>query len=403
MCIRDSLPPMASSFLTRFRSGPYLRNEQGVQKYAEMALGQLVRTVAKKSRFYREQSENLLVEKANLRQRQQEMADQPILEPGAYFKLRRRILLQQAVIAVTIVGAMAIVFLSLSAFLAAATPQLGAWRWILSAIFAAVLGGGGLVVTERLVESLMPVAPVDAEDTDRAVDVLDANPRGSAALWLFLLAALLLVMMGLAEVRASQLYQATGSYLLYVAFLVGALVLPILGGAMRWDSMRYVNLYKTTQMHREVDARLSQIDSVLRQTEEFESNFYKVRLLTTWDELNAFRTVKENYNARKGLSEPLTGHFASAFDLFQAEAARRYEADLRDLTAKSLRRLDSVEGAAPVVGGKLGQGAAAPSKLSPVPGVAAPEAPPLSAAAAGVSYDEPAADSPLYLTPKPVR
>ena len=60
---------MASSFLTRFRSGPYLRNEQGVQKYSEMALGQLVRTVARKSRFYREQSENLLVEKANLRQR----------------------------------------------------------------------------------------------------------------------------------------------------------------------------------------------------------------------------------------------------------------------------------------------------------------------------------------------
>ncbi len=400
---------MASSFLTRFRSGPYLRNEQGTQKYAEMALGQLVRTVAKKSRFYREQSENLLVEKANLRQRQQEMADQPILEPGAYFKLRPRLFLHQIVIAMTLIGSMAIVFLSLSAFLAAATPQLGMWRWILSAIFAAILGGGGLVVTERLVESLMP-QPHGEEGDDRAVDAVEGNPRGAAMLWLVLLGALLLVLLGLAEVRAAQLQEATGSRLLYLAFLVGSLVLPLLGGAMRWDSMRYISLYKTTQMHREVDARLSQIDSVIRQTEEFESNFYKVRLLTTWDELNAFRTVKENYNARKGISEPLTGHFASAFDLFQAEAARRYESDLRDLTAKSLRRLDSVEGAAPVVGGKLGQGAApgASTKLSPVPGVA-PRSVEASAEVDGeeltpeVSYDAPGPDSPLYLTPKPVR
>lgn len=398
---------MASSFLTRFRSGPYLRNEQGTQKYAEMALGQLVRTVAKKSRFYREQSENLLVEKANLRQRQQEMADQPILEPGAYFKLRRRIFLHQIVIAVTLIGSMAIVFLSLSAFLAAATPQLGTWRWILSAIFAAILGGGGLVVTERLVESLMPQPHVETDgDDDRALDAVEGNPRGAAILWMVLLGALLLVMLGMAEVRAAQLREATGSGLLYVAFLVGSLVLPLLGGAMRWDSMRYISLYKTTQMHREVDARLSQIDSVIRQTEEFESNFYKVRLLTTWDELNAFRTVKENYNARKGISEPLTGHFASAFDLFQAEAARRYESDLRDLTAKSLRRLDSVEGAAPIVGGKLGQGTSGtPSKLSPVPGLAS--RPDVEAdsdePSPDVSYDAPGPDSPLYLTPKPVR
>ncbi|HYE57375.1 MAG TPA: hypothetical protein VD948_02670, partial [Rhodothermales bacterium] len=47
--------------------------------------------------------------------------------------------------------------------------------------------------------------------------------------------------------------------------------------------------------------------------------------------------------------------FAGSFDLFQAEAARRYESDLRDLTARSLRRLDPVEGASTQVGGKLGQ------------------------------------------------
>ncbi len=389
---------MASPFLLRLRSGPFLRNEVGIQKYAEMALGQLIRRVAKRSAFYREQSENLLVEKANLRQRQQEMADQPILEPGAYFTMRRRLVANQAIVAVSLIGSMAIAFISISAFLEASSPQLGTWRWVLSAIFAAILGGGGLVVTERLVEGLMPerASRVDTTDDDHD-DAIEARPRGLTALWWLLLIGLLIGMLGLAEVRAAQLQQQTGSFLLYLGFLVVALMLPIVGGAMRWDAMRFVNLYKTTQMHREVDARLSQIDSVLRQTEEFESNFYKVRLLTTWDEINSFRTIKENYNARKGITEPLTGHYASAFDLFQGEAARRYEADLRDLTSKSLRRLDIVDGATPQVGGKLGQTAGTPS-------AAFAEATPYDTLPA--TYDaprDPSPDSPLYLTPKPVR
>ena len=388
---------MASSLLTRFRSGPFLRNEVGIQKYAEMALGNLIRRVAKRSAFYREQSENLLVEKANLRQRQQEMADQPVLEPGAYFTMRRRLWANQAIVTVALVGSVAIAFISISAFLEASSARLGMWRWVLSGIFAAILGGGGLIVTERLVESLLRRgSDAETSDDDRN-GRLDVQVRGVAALWLVLLIGLEIGILGLAEVRASQLQAQTGSFLLYLGFIVVALLLPVVGGAMRWDAMRLINLYKTTQMHREVDARLSQIDSVLRQTEEFESNFYKVRLLTTWDEINSFRTIKENYNARKGITEPLTGHYASAFDLFQGEAARRYESDLRDLTSKSLRRLDVVDGATPQVGGKLGQTAGTPS-------AAFAEATPYDTLPA--TYDaprDPSPDSPLYLTPKPVR
>ncbi len=394
---------MASSFLTRFRSGPFLRNEAGVQKYAEMALGQLIRRVAKSSRIDREQSESLLVEKANLRRMQQEMTDQPVLEPGAFFKMQRRLWANQAIVAVALIGSVAIAFISISAFLEASSAQLGVWRWVLSAIFAAILGGGGLIVTERLVESVVArrgESEASDEDGDGRFEV---QPRGAAVLWMMLLLGLELGILGLAEVRASQLQAQTGSFLLYLGFLVVALLLPIVGGAMRWDAMRYVNLYKTTDLHRKVDERLSRIDSQLRQSEEFESNSYKVRLLTTWDEINGFRTIKENYNARKGITEPLTGHYASAFDLFQGEAARRYEADLRDLTSKSLRRLDSVDGATQQVGGKIGQ---APAVQGITPAAATLEYDGEAYDAAPPTYGAPRApspDSPMYLTPKPVR
>ncbi len=342
---------MASALRTRFKFGPYLRNEHGIKQFAEMSLGQLIRKVAAKARFYREMNENLLVEKANLRMRQVEMADQPMLEPGAFFVMRRRLWANQALIVAALVAAVVMAFVSLTAFLSAATDKSGALNWVLAAIFACVLVGGGIVVTERLTESLLPRMNPAQYESDEA----PTNPKGLLFLWLFMLAGLLFAVFGLATVRANMLETQTQSNMLYLGFLVLALMLPLVAGALRWDSMRFVDLYKTTQNHREVDARLAQIDSILRQNEEFENNFYKVRLLTHWDDVSQFRIIKENYNVRKGYAENLTGHFAGAFDLFQAEAARRYESDLRDLTARSLRRLDSTENSTGQVGGKLGQ------------------------------------------------
>lgn len=376
---------MASALRTRFKYGAYLRNEHGIKQFAEMSLGQLIRKVAAKARFYREMNENLLVEKANLRMRQVEMADQPMLEPGAFFVMRRRLWANQALIIAALIAAIVIAFVSLTAFISEATNRTGAVNWVLAAIFASVLVGGGMLVTERLTESLLPPSNPSPHEADEAPE----NPRGLTFLWMFLLAGLLFSVFGLATVRAELLQRQTGSTMLYAGFLVLALMLPLVAGALRWDTMRYVDLYKTTQNHREVDARLAQIDSILRQNEEFENNFYKVRLLTHWDEVSQFRILKENYNTRKGYAESLAGHFAGSFDLFQSEAARRYESDLRDLTARSLRRLDPVEGASAQVGGKLGQ-------TFPIPD--ADSEPDLLNELPDLDGEE----SGLYLAPKPV-
>lgn len=357
---------MFTSLWLRYKYGTYLRNEQGIRKFAEVSLGGLLRRVTRKSALYREQNESYLVEKANLRLRDTELSEQPRLEAGAFFGVRRRLWANQAIIIAAILASIILAFVSVTAFMNATDVLGGFVRWAIAGIFAAVLTGGGLLATERLIEAL--IVPEDASDTS-----LPEHKGGIATLWALVLVGVEFAIFGLAEVRAGQLAQQGGSDVLYVGFIAVAMVMPLIAGAVRWDAMRFVNVYKTTMTYRAVDSRLAEIDSQLRQNEEFESNFYKVRLLTHWDDLNVFRTYKENYNARKGIEENLNGHFAQTFDQFQGEATKRYESDLRDLTARSLRRLDATDGTT-AVGQKLGQ--------TPAP--------------------EPEPPAPMYLTPKPV-
>jgi hypothetical protein len=171
--------------------------------------------------------------------------------------------------------------------------------------------------------------------------------------------------MGLAEVRASMLAQAQDSSFLYLGYIAAAMLLPLVAGALRWDSMRYLDIYKSTRAIREIESRLAQIDSTLRQNEEYESNFYKVQSITYWDRLNEFKTYKRNYDesnghAREKLPE---GHFARTYDAFQNESYKRYTADLRDVRSTSVRRLELMEDA--TAGAKSGKSKKQPMPVSP--------------------------------------
>lgn len=373
------------------RYGSYLRNEHGIKKFAEMAMGQLIRKVTKKSAFYREMNENLLVEKANLRMRADELYEQPMLRAGRFFSIRRRLWANGFIISAVIVAAIFLFFVSITAFINAETGVVGFLRWFVAAVLALVLAGGGLIVAERLIETLIPRKrkAADAEDEEEEVGM------PVAFLWGMLLFAIELAILGIVEVRADSLALSQESDVLYYGFILLTMLLPVIAGAIRWDAMHYVDAYKTTRAHRQIDSRLAQIDSILRQNEEYESNYYKVNSISYWDMVNEFKTYKDLYNTRHDISEGLGGHFAQTYDAFQTEAHKRYESDIRDVTTKSMRRLD-VRDRAP--GNKLGQPAGSKLERAPVPGssAAADESGP-SDGRAGVR------ESDLYLSPKPIR
>lgn len=374
----------------RYRYGAYLKNENGTRRFGERALVELVRRVTRKTKFYREQSENHLVEKATLRRRLAEMEEQPRLEAGAFFSVRRRLWAETVVMAITLIAGVLLAFWSVGTF--AQRLQLGpVWPWIIAGVFALVLVGGGLVVAERFIEARMnrPRRPdVSSEEVSHTA------PRGSAFLWGLLLLVSLGALVGLSEVKARELLALTGSWWVYGGFLGLMVLLPLVAGAMRWDAMRFMDVYKTTIMYRTYETRLAQVDSILRQNEETESNTYQEWLEEAWEEVNRFRTVKENYNRRKGIDEQIGGHFVASRDLFVQEAARRYESDLRSLTARSLRRVEggtSGPAEARATGNKLGQADRAVPADAPLP------PPPPETGDAAPS------DAPAYQTPKSVR
>lgn len=364
------------------RYGSYLRSEHGVKKFAEMCMGHLIRKVTKKSAFYREMNENLLVEKANLRMRAEELSEQPMLNAGEFFSVRRRLWANGFIISAVVVAAIFLIFLSVSAFISDATGSVGLLSWVVAVVLAVVTAGGGLIVAERLIETMVPRRqPIHEDDTGPAI----------AILWGTLLIGIELALLGIVEVRAGQLALAQESTILYYSFIALTMLLPLIAGAIRWDAMSYIDAYKTTRAHRDIDSRLAQIDSILRQNEEYESNFYKIKSISYWDLLNEFKTYKDLYNEKYDIVESLNGHFAQTYDTFQREAHKRYEADIRDLTSKSMRRLEAGAG---VAGKKIGQNPNG-SKLQ--------RAPMPSIAGTNGGDNARSQDGELYLRPKPIR
>lgn len=329
------------------RYGAYVRNADGIKQFGEQCLGQLIRGVTKKSAVYREMNENLLVEKANLRMRQDELQEQPTLDAGEFFSVRRRIMVNNLIVTSVVTAGLFLNYLALSAFVSQQAGVSSFLTWVVSAVLAIVLMGGGLVATERFLEAIIPRHTVRTEE-------LREVSKSVAPLWAVLIIAIELALFGIAEVRASLLSAELGSTVLYLGFIIMTMILPIIAGAIRWDAAQFTEMYQTTRALRAIDSRLAQIDSILRQNEEYESNFYKMKSITYWDLLNEFVTYKSNYNAKKGIAEDVDSHFAHTYDSFQLEATKRYQSDIRDLSSTSMRKLAVAERTQPI-GGKISQ------------------------------------------------
>ena len=338
---------MFGSFFERMRHGSYLKNEHGIKKFAERMMGELTRKVTKESANYREMNENLMVEKSNLRLRQNELEENDMLESGEFFSMRRRLRANTLIVAVFVIASIFMNIISVMAIIQGDTALYSFLRWFGAIALALVLTGGGLIVTERLIESLMP------RRTERTSHV-ESPGAPMTVLWGTLLVGILVAIYGFSSVRASQFASGEGGSALYLGFVVLAILLPIIAGAVRYDALRYIDVYKTTQTLREIESRLAQIDSILRQNDEHESNFYKINSISYWDKVNNFKTHKDNYNEENGLVESLQGHFARSYDAFQNEASKRYDADIRDVTSRSMRHLGQQSGQEGA-GRKLGQ------------------------------------------------
>ena len=238
---------MFGSIYYRTKHGAYLKNPPGVRLFAEKCMGELVRGVTKKSAVYREMNENLLVEKANLRMRASELSEGASLSAGEFFSVRRQLWLHNVIIGAVVLAGIFLIFLSLSAAMSQDGAS-GVLTWIVSAILAVVLLGGGLVATERFIETVAPRRKASLTEEAEA-------SRSIAPLWIVVLIAIELALFGIAGVRAAIISETFDSTILYYGFIVATMVLPIIAGVIRWDAGQYIDTYKTTTALRHVESR----------------------------------------------------------------------------------------------------------------------------------------------------
>src|SRR5690606_35201993 len=116
-------------FTIRLRYRTYLHHEQGIKKFAEMNMGQLIRKVAKKSAVYRKMNENLLVEKSNLRLHRDELQEQATLDTGQFFSIGRRLWGSTALVVLFLLAGVAINIVAAYGFIGAGMELGNVLRW----------------------------------------------------------------------------------------------------------------------------------------------------------------------------------------------------------------------------------------------------------------------------------
>lgn len=308
----------------------YLDSRHGIKAFAEHGLSRFICKVADRVAVSRELSESLLAEKANLQMVEGALTRQHVLDDGTFATVRRRLWTNTVLIAAILVSAVLVEYMALTAYLTLAPTSYNLGSWLIAVVLAVVLPGSGIVVTARLLEALHGID---------ALAPAAGSRRQAVWVWALVLAGLELAGAGVVAVRARLLAAEADDGLLGAAFVVYALLIPVLGGVLRWDVLRLIGAYKRTQARRLIETRLAQIDSLLRQHADYERSFFRKQCLQAWREVTAFMLVKARCDAERGTREDVSRHFARSFEAFQAEAVRRYEADLYGVVVPSFRRL----------------------------------------------------------------
>ncbi|MFI5251134.1 MAG: hypothetical protein ACHQQQ_01775 [Bacteroidota bacterium] len=329
-------------FFIRFRQ--YFKNDKGLSEFADRCLNWLIEKSAIKAGIYIEKNEELKDEKKNLILRSEDINKKAMLENDDFFTVRKKYRTQTFIIGVIIIAEMFLNYISTLIFINGEDLIFTFIRWGI----AIVLTGGGIIVSEKLIESVLPITKKEKKDIpNRSTPVI--------ILWSILLIGVEIAIMGVSETRATDIEGGHTGGVLYYGFIILSMVLPLIAGAARWDIMHYLDAYKNTLLHRKIQERLHKIETILRRNEEHKLQYFKIQSVVFWDIFSEFKTFKENYDKKKGLkTEDLSSHFACNNDTFQLEADKRYEKDPRTHSASHIQKLTISDKS---VGDKIGQSA----------------------------------------------
>lgn len=290
-----------------------VRNENGLKRFAERCMNNLLERAKRRSSSLREDNQELQGQLDNTRNYLDSVDRSDLLDDNEFFSIRKRIRTGTFIVIGIFITEGLLNYFSTLVFISGTDMGIALLRWLI----AIVLTFGAIGSAEKLIEALLPIEKHKSTTPKvRSIPVI--------VLWSILVIGVELAIVGVSEARARDIEGGRSGGLLYYGFIVLSMVLPLIAGAIGWDILRFYDAYKHTRKVRRAEQRAEEIDQKIDRNLQDEADFYNITVTGYWNRFNDFRVYKENYNRRKGITENLAGHYCGGFEDFRPEADRRY-------------------------------------------------------------------------------
>ncbi len=294
-----------------------LRNPNGLKRYAETCLSNLVDQVKTKATSLRQGIQDMERNRNATRAYLDTVRRQDLLSDNDFFSGRRKVRIGTFLVAGILLTEGLLNYFSTLVFITGEDLGIALLRWLI----AIVLTLGAIASAERLMEALLPVRKHN-EPTRPPRSIL------MIVIWSVLMIGVEVAIAGVSEARARDIEGGHTGGLLYYGFIILSMALPLIAGGISWDLLHVYDSYKYTRKFNVAQATWESVDRQIKIVMQRLEDHYNMSLNQAWRRFNDFRSYKENYNLRRGMTESMDGHFASEFSSFKEEADRRYGAIL---------------------------------------------------------------------------
>jgi hypothetical protein len=294
-----------------------LKNPNGLRRFAERCLSDLIDNVKRKSTALRQGVQEMERKLNAARTYLAGVRRTDLLPENDFFSARRKVRIGSFLVSSILLTEGLLNYFSTLVFINGEEIGIVVLRWLI----AIVLTLGAIASAERFIEAILPLKK-HGEPIARPRSVL------MIVLWSVLFLGVEIAIAGVSEARARDIEGGHTGGLLYFGFIVLSMTLPLIAGGISWDLLHVYDSYKYTRkfnaMTRTHDTTERQITITMQRLEDY----YNMRLNEAWHQFNNFRSYKENYNLRRGSGETVDGHWSGEFGTFKQEADRRYGAIL---------------------------------------------------------------------------
>jgi hypothetical protein len=290
-----------------------LRNTNGLKRYAERCISELIDKVKNKSMSLRQDIQEMGRRLSAIRGYLNTVTKGDLLSDGDFFSARRKVRIGTFIVTGIFLTEGLLNYFSSLVFLSGEDLGISLLRWLI----AIVLTIGAIASAERFMEALLPVRKHN-RSVPRQRSVL------MVVLWSVLFTGVEVAIMGVSEARARDIEGGNTGGLLYFGFIVLSMTLPLIAGGISWDMLHVYDSYKYTRKFNNAQKKWDSADRRIKMVMQRLEDYYNVNLNKAWSRFNDFRSFKENHNIRRGTMENVDIHFCAEFRSFKEEADRRY-------------------------------------------------------------------------------